>query len=90
MLLLAKKKVGLGGWVYSLTSGPEHSLFRASHGLQEACPEEDVKLLAPRMTPITLAPVHTLQDTFFFLSFVFIGPYLQHMEVPRQGVKLEL
>ena len=28
---------------------------------------------------------------FFFLSFFFfLGPYLQHMEVPRLGVELEL
>ena len=28
---------------------------------------------------------------FFFLSFfVFLGPYLRHMEVPKLGVKLEL
>ena len=27
---------------------------------------------------------------FFFLCFVFLGPYLQHMEVPRLGVELEL
>ena len=27
---------------------------------------------------------------FFFLSFVFLGPCLQHMEVPRLGVQSEL
>ena len=27
---------------------------------------------------------------FFFWSFVFLGPYPWHMEVPRLGVKLEL
>ena len=27
---------------------------------------------------------------FFFLSFVFLGPHWQHMEVLRLGVKLEL
>ena len=27
---------------------------------------------------------------FYFLSFVFLGPHLQHIEVPRQGVQLEL
>ena len=27
---------------------------------------------------------------FFFLSFVFLGPHPRHMEVPRQGVELEL
>ena len=27
---------------------------------------------------------------FYFLFFVFLGLYLQHMEVPRLGVKLEL
>ena len=27
---------------------------------------------------------------YSFLSFVFSGPYLQYMEVPRLGVKLEL
>jgi len=26
----------------------------------------------------------------FFLSFVFLGPHSQHMEVPRLGVQLEL
>ena len=25
-----------------------------------------------------------------FFSFVFLGPHLQHMEVPRLGVELEL
>ena len=29
------------------------------------------------------------QQLFLFLLFVFLGPH-QHMEVPRQGVKLEL
>ena len=27
---------------------------------------------------------------FFFGLFVFLGPYLWHMEVPRPGVQLEL
>ena len=27
---------------------------------------------------------------FFFWSFVFLRPYLQHMEVPRLGVESEL
>ena len=27
---------------------------------------------------------------FFFLSFIFLGLYLWHMEVPRLGVELEL
>ena len=27
---------------------------------------------------------------FFFFSFVFLGPHMQHMEVPRLGVELEL
>ena len=27
---------------------------------------------------------------FFCLSFVFLGPYLWHMEVPRLGVQLKL
>ena len=27
---------------------------------------------------------------FFFLSFVFLGPHPQQMEVPRPGVELEL
>ena len=27
---------------------------------------------------------------FFLLSFVFLGPHLQHVEVPRLGVQLEL
>ena len=27
-------------------------------------------------------------DSFFF--FVFVGPHLRHMEVPRLGVELEL
>ena len=29
-------------------------------------------------------------DDFFFLSFVFLGPHLLHMEVPRLGVQSEL
>ena len=28
--------------------------------------------------------------SFFFLLFCFLGPHLQHMEVPRLGEKLEL
>ena len=27
---------------------------------------------------------------FFFVFFFFLGPHLQHMEVARLGVKLEL
>ena len=27
---------------------------------------------------------------FYFLAFVFLGPHLKHMEVPRPGVKSEL
>ena len=30
-----------------------------------------------------------LTDDFFFF-FVFLGPHLWHMEIPRLGVKLEL
>ena len=26
----------------------------------------------------------------YFIFFVFLGPHLQHMEVPRPGVELEL
>ena len=26
----------------------------------------------------------------FFLSFIFLGPHLRHMEVPRLGVESEL
>ena len=29
-------------------------------------------------------------EIFFFLSFVFLGPHLRHMEVPRLGVESEL
>ena len=29
-------------------------------------------------------------QTFLFLFFAFLGPHLQHMEVPRLGVKSEL
>ena len=32
----------------------------------------------------------SLYLTFFFLSFVFLGPHVQHMEVPRLGVKSEV
>ena len=28
--------------------------------------------------------------TFFFLSFVYLGPHPQHMEVPSPGVESEL
>ena len=27
---------------------------------------------------------------FFFFAFVFLGPNLRHMEVPRQGVEFEV
>ena len=27
---------------------------------------------------------------FLFVCFCFLGPYLQHVEIPRLGVKLEL
>ena len=30
------------------------------------------------------------QTIFFFFFFVFLGPYLRHMEVSRLGVELEL
>ena len=32
----------------------------------------------------------TREDAFCFLLFCFLGPYLQHMEVPRLGVESEL
>ena len=31
-----------------------------------------------------------MQESVFFFFFVFLGPYLYHVEVPRVGVKLEL
>ena len=31
-----------------------------------------------------------LSRNIFFFFFVFLGPHLQHMEIPRLGVKLEL
>ena len=30
------------------------------------------------------------KSDFFFLSFILLGLHLQHMEVPRLGVRLEL
>ena len=69
MLLLAppqRGKVG-GGPIWFDLSGQEHRL-RASGGLQEAYLEEDMKLAAPRMTPLTLSPVHAPQDTFNKIS----------------------
>lgn len=42
-----------GGAIWFDLSGQEHRL-RASGRLQEAYPEEDMKLPAPRMTPLTL------------------------------------
>ena len=30
------------------------------------------------------------RQVFFFFSFFLLGPHLQHMEVPRLGVQLEL
>ena len=29
-------------------------------------------------------------DSFFLFAFVFLGLHLQHMEIPRLGVELEL
>ena len=38
---------------------------------------------------VTGSLIHSTQ-IFFFLSFVFLGLHLQHVEVPRLGVELEL
>ena len=56
-----RRKGGEG--LHGLTS-LVRSKLRASGGLQEAHPEEDVKLPAPYMTSIPLSPLHTPQDTF--------------------------
>ena len=34
--------------------------------------------------------IFIVKDSFFFLSFVFLGPHLRHMEVSRLEVQLEL
>ena len=38
----------------------------------------------------TLDILSTVTFILFFLLFSFLGPYLQHMEVPRVGVESEL
>ena len=60
---LSRRNFCGGEGLYGLTS-VIRSKLRASGGLQEAHPEEDVKLPAPYMTSITLSPLHTPQDTF--------------------------
>ena len=47
-------------------------------------------LLSP--TRQLLNDIYLTKDTFFssFLFFFFLGPYSQHMEVPRPGIELEL
>ena len=41
--------------------------------------------------PIYLGPIAFFMSLLpFFFFLVFLGPYLQHMEVPRPGVELEL
>ena len=43
------------------------------------------------MTNLRNAQWKNLQKFFFFFFFlVFLGPHLQHMEVPRLGVEVEL
>ena len=43
------------------------------------------------VTPFEIKAECSLEGLlFFFLSFFFLGLHLQHMEVPRLGVKLEL
>jgi len=39
-----------------------------------------------------VAHIHQFCQLLYFILFYFgfLGPYLQHMEVPRLGVKLEL
>ena len=34
--------------------------------------------------------IHSVLSFFFFFCFCFLGPHLQHMEVPRLAVKSEL
>ena len=38
---------------------------------------------------LTLTAISRLNSSFFF-SFLFLGPHLQHMEVPRLGAESEL
>ena len=35
-------------------------------------------------------PVGKRGELFFFYFFLFLGPHLRHMEVPRLGLELEL
>ena len=48
---------------------------------RQACAGSVLSTLQPAELGLLIA-------TFFF--FVFFGPHPEHMEVPRQGVKLEL
>ena len=38
----------------------------------------------------TTLPSHLMHHLSFFVCLVFLGLHLQHMEVPRLGVELEL
>ena len=41
--------------------------------------------------PLTICPqFHNPPPFFFFVYLPFLGPLLQHMEIPRLGVQLEL
>ena len=46
--------------------------------------------LVPIPTPPYMLFVTFIYFCFVLFCFCFLGPYLQHMEVPKLGVKLEL
>ena len=66
-------------------------LFRAAataYGSSQARGWMEPKLLAYTTGTATQDP--SLKTKFLFFLFCFLGPHLQHMEVPRLGVELEL
>ena len=60
--------------------------------LQNGCIFDLEELTAVLLARIFGGPLQILQikSFFFFVSFVFLGPCHQHMDVPRPGVQLEL
>ena len=51
---------------------------------------DSVKLLEENIIRKLFDINHSYIDIFIFLSFVFLGPHPQQMEVPRLGVELEV
>ena len=71
--------------LYSMSEFP--SFLRPKNILLYACTTFCLSVLHPWTLGLLL-----LHSWFFclFVCFVFLGPHLWHMEVPRVGVKLEL